>query len=240
MKLGIRRRIDEAIIETLRNVEPTVYRPKKPEKSKLKTYTKDEQRNNSNNHRVSGKKFAGLSSLEQALVHDSAVSSNPSELLNFSGRVEKTMCSGFQVSPGSISGNISVVALLETTPGTPAPTNIIARNEAWRISASLKNVHGPGVGLLSNNVWHARAFLESIGPGFEAPIGPTVLFTMPSFVPQNFSHTFDINVPPATTIPGLNEGEYILSVLLTLHDAANNPLPISAFADGTISLYNAV
>lgn len=46
MKRDIRQRIDETIIETLRNVEPTVYRPKKPAKSKLKTYTKNKQKNN--------------------------------------------------------------------------------------------------------------------------------------------------------------------------------------------------
>lgn len=150
--------------------------------------------------------------------------------------------SGFQGIPGFIDGTVTVVTLAETTPGAPAPTNIIARADTWRISVTL-NLSGIGVQLLGNNVWHVKAFMESVGPGFEGQIGPEVTFTMPSpAIPLPFAHTFDINVPAATTVPNLIEGVYMLTVLLTLLSPApaNTPLPISAFSDaGTVSLYNA-
>jgi hypothetical protein len=98
--------------------------------------------------------------------------------------------------------------------------------------------------MLSGKRWHAKAFLESIGPGFEGMVGVADI-NIASSVPNPYTVTFDIPVQPAVTFVApndLGEGVYELTVLITLHNMPGDvPFPISAFSDGiTISLYDAI
>ncbi|MGD0953407.1 MAG: hypothetical protein ABR985_13620 [Methanotrichaceae archaeon] len=141
--------------------------------------------------------------------------------------------------PGFAVGNITALVTSETT--GPAPTSIIERKSGWTVSTTL-TLDGPGLVFFPNRVWHAKAFLESIGIGFEGQIGAVNVNTGAGPLPHPYVVKFDISVPAADPgIPALIEGVYELTVLITLHDLpGDTPMPISAFADGiTISFYDA-
>jgi hypothetical protein len=84
-----------------------------------------------------------------------------------------------------------------------------------------------------------RAFLESVGPGYEGQAGPTVTVPLASS-PPSFNRTYSatISVPPANSIAGFNAGAYWLTILINYENlgvpgeiAGVEELPIMQFYD---------
>ena len=108
--------------------------------------------------------------------------------------------------PALFTGAITSVAVSSPFPDSQL---IIDRKDAWNITVNW-NTSGFLAPAIGGN-WQVRAFLESMGPGFEGQVGPTVSVAAPG--PLSKSAT--INVPAANTIGGLIAGAYKLVVTLT-------------------------
>lgn len=113
---------------------------------------------------------------------------------------------------GAMTGNM-MVSVSDPAAGAYAPATIIQRDHAWQINVNW-TISGPAALSLGGD-WQVRAFVESIGPGYEGQVGPTVPIPVASSAPafvRNYNAT--INVPAANTIPTFNAGAYELTVLI--------------------------
>jgi hypothetical protein len=129
--------------------------------------------------------------------------------------------------PAELTGTITVEVL--DPDGTPNRVLEIDRN--WRIVVDWHLV-GPFACTLAGT-WSARSMVESIGPGFEGQVGPTVnrdLLTQSEAdsTPTDCHYHAHIDVPAGTIT---DVGVYKLVSLITYRDAANNPRPMAGFAE---------
>ena len=112
----------------------------------------------------------------------------------------------------ALSGTIAV-SIVDPAAGAYPPSSIVQRDHAWRINVNWTINGSAALGLGGD--WTVRAFLESVGPGFEGQIGPTMSVPVSSATPSfSRSYATTINAPAANTIPGLNDGAYGLTVLI--------------------------
>ena len=101
--------------------------------------------------------------------------------------------------PPAIQGNVDAFVVLD--PGFN-PSTIIRRDQACKVRI---NWHMQGLlafGLAGN--WTVKAFLESMGPGFEGQAGATQVVPLGAgtvVLPDRKNYTADIDVPAA---PRLN------------------------------------
>lgn len=128
-------------------------------------------------------------------------------------------------NPMSLAGALSAVLI---DPGQ-APATIVKTTDPFRVHADWF-VNGPAAAIMGGD-WHLRAYLESIGPGFEGQIGPTVnvpvATTPPLPLPRNY-HA-DINVA-AGAVPA---GTYKLVTVL-LYTNGGFPNEIAGFSEGPL------
>jgi hypothetical protein len=129
-------------------------------------------------------------------------------------------------APGFITGTISATV----TSAGGNPQTIFKASDPWSIRVDWQ-LNGPGV-LLASGDWHVRAFLESMGPGFEGQVGPTV--DEPVGAPAT-SHSYSrtISVPASVAPPRV----YELTVLVThtLPAAVGGGAgPFAAFEQGQV------
>lgn len=119
-------------------------------------------------------------------------------------------------------------AITSVTVSSPLPNSqlIIDTKDPWNIGVAW-NTSG-GLATAIGGTWQVRAFLESIGVGFEGQVGPTVL------VPAvgSLNKVANIPVPPANTFANMVPGAYKLVVTLT--HVNPNPTGIAGYEEGTI------
>jgi hypothetical protein len=116
--------------------------------------------------------------------------------------------------------------------GGPDPTTILTVGTPWAIHVkwSISGFVMPALG----GTWQVRAFLESMGPGFEGQVPPG--FTLP--VPVTSvpivagSRTYD-NVLAVPANPAIGVGPYKLVVTLT-HVNGTVSTTLAAYIDGPI------
>jgi len=138
----------------------------------------------------------------------------------------------------ALTGTITV-SVSDPAVGAYPPPSIIQRDHAWQIQVNW-TINGPAALGLGGD-WKVRAFLESVGPGYEGQAGATVtvpLASAPAAFNRNYATT--INVPPANTIPGFNAGAYWLTILINYENlgvpgeiAGVEEMPIMQFYDAT-------
>ena len=123
-------------------------------------------------------------------------------------------------APALFNGAITGVIVNSPFPDSQL---IVDRRDAWTITVnwSISGFLAPALG----GSWQVRAFLESMGGGFEGQAGATTI------VPAA-ARTAVINVPPANTVPGMNPGAYKLVVTLTHVNPA--PTGVAGYQEGTI------
>ena len=124
--------------------------------------------------------------------------------------------------PALFTGAITNVAINSPFPDSQL---IIDTKDAWSINVSW-NTSGFLAGALGGQ-WLVRAVVESIGPGFEGQVGPTV----PQAAAGPLNKTVTIPVAPANTL-GIAPGVYKLVVTLT--HVNPNPTGIAAYEESTI------
>lgn len=138
----------------------------------------------------------------------------------------------------ALTGTIAV-SVADPAVGAYPPATIVQRDHAWQINVNW-TINGPAALGLGGD-WTVRAFLESVGPGYEGQAGPTM--TVPvSAAPPAFTRAYSttISVPAAITIPGFTEGAYWLTILINYSNggvpgeiAGVEELPIMQFYTAT-------
>lgn len=138
----------------------------------------------------------------------------------------------------ALTGTIAV-SVLDPTVGAYPPPSIVQRDHAWQIQVNW-TISGPAALGLGGD-WTVRAFVESVGPGYEGQAGPTVTVPLASSPPAfNRAYSATINVPPANTIAGFDPGAYWLTILINYENmgvpgeiAGVEELPIMQFYNAT-------
>jgi len=129
------------------------------------------------------------------------------------------------IPPGFFNGSITASAVLD--PAGLQPTTIIRTTDTWHVSISWV-IAGIVADALAGT-WQVRAFLESMGPGFEGQVGATLNINLavdPS-TPRNY--TALITVPPGTPA-----GPYKLVTTVTYLTPANQPGFMAGYEEGPI------
>ncbi|GIK40001.1 MAG: hypothetical protein KJ077_19500 [Anaerolineae bacterium] len=113
-------------------------------------------------------------------------------------------------------------------PAGVQPSTIIQTEDAWRIRVNWQ-ISGAAAPMLAGD-WTVRAFLESIGPGFEGQVGPTRVVPLNPPAPALVrNYTTDIDVPGNTVAAGTYK-------LVTLINYAHLGVPgeMAAFVEGPV------
>jgi len=134
-------------------------------------------------------------------------------------------CEPQNIPPGFFNGSITASAVLD--PAGLQPTTIIRTTDTWHVSISWV-IAGIVADALAGT-WQVRAFLESMGPGFEGQVGATLNINLavdPS-TPRNY--TALITVPPGTPA-----GPYKLVTTVTYLTPANQPGFMAGYEEGPI------
>jgi hypothetical protein len=129
--------------------------------------------------------------------------------------------------PPAFRGDINVQVL---SPG-PNPTTILRVNTPFTVRVSWY-IEGYTVSGLGGD-WLARAFLESIGPGFENQVAvspPIPVTSVPLGPGDRRTYSLDLAVPAN---PAINAGPYKLVVTIT-HMNAATPTQYAAYVEGPI------
>lgn len=123
-------------------------------------------------------------------------------------------------APALFNGAITGVIINSPFPDSQL---IIDTRDAWTVTVNwtLSGFLAPAIG----GSWQVRAFLESMGGGFEGQAGTTV--TVPAA-----ARTAVVNVPPANSNPAIIAGAYKLVVTLT--HVNPNPTGVAGYEEGTI------
>lgn len=118
-------------------------------------------------------------------------------------------------------------AITSVTVNSPFPDSqlIIDTKDAWNIGVAW-NTSG-GIATAIGGTWQVRAYLESMGVGFEGQVGPVVNVPAPGALAKNAT----IPVPPPNTM-GITPGAYKLVVTLT--HVNPNPTGIAGYLESTI------
>jgi len=146
----------------------------------------------------------------------------------------------FEQTFGTAMTATGTVTVLAPALGAYPPTKIIQRDHAWEIKVDWE-ISGPAASTLGGK-WKVRCYLEPIGDGFEGQVGPTKEVYVDSAPPLPLprKYTTTINVPAASSIPGLVDGAYRLVTLINYENmgvpgeiAANQEGPILQFYTAT-------
>jgi hypothetical protein len=136
-------------------------------------------------------------------------------------------------NPVHLDGTLTAVALDPDN----NPNQVFQRDLPWSIQVnwSIFGTISPAIG----GDWTVRAYMESIGAGFEGQVGPTLVIPVnsPGTLPPPRNYSATINVP-AGTPP--NEGVYKLTVLLN-HSNMGIRDKMAGFTEGPmVEFYNPV
>lgn len=133
---------------------------------------------------------------------------------------------------GALDGSIVSVALLDPD---STPNTVLDRNLPFLVRVNWET-HPLAPALALGGDWHVRAFVESVGPGPEMQIGPTVVVSAGAgvVVPPQKRYTATINVPP-NTLPANApaSGIYKLVVVVT-HINFGVKTEIAGFIEGPL------
>lgn len=126
-------------------------------------------------------------------------------------------------APALFNGAITSVSVASPFPDSQL---IIDVRDSWtvRVAWNTSGFLAPAIG----GNWQVRAFLESMGGGFEGQVGPTV--SVPAT--GGLNKVANIPVPPANSFPNMAAGAYKLVVTLTHTNP--NPTGIAGYEEGTI------
>ncbi|MBL8191695.1 MAG: hypothetical protein JNK38_26995 [Acidobacteria bacterium] len=124
--------------------------------------------------------------------------------------------------PALFDGAITNVSVVSSFPDSQL---IVATKDNWSINVDW-NTSGFLAPAIGGN-WEVRAFLESMGIGFEDQVGPTVNVAAAGPLSKNAT----IPVAPANTL-GITPGAYKLVVTLT--HVNPNPTGVAGYEEGTI------
>lgn len=139
--------------------------------------------------------------------------------------------------PTSLTFNSDMtVAVLD--PNGVAPTTIIQRDDDWEIEVKL-HMDGGATSYLGGT-FEVKAYLESIGGGFEGQVGETKIVSLNGNDPQDLPAK--IKVPAAKNMPSPQPqaGAYKLVTIMTYHKLnSNKPGEIAGFVEGpVVQLYD--
>lgn len=126
-------------------------------------------------------------------------------------------------APALFTGTITGVSVNSPFPDSQL---IVDMNQSWTITVNW-NTSGflaPAIG----GTWQVRAFLESMGLGFEGQVGATALVAATG----GLNKTATITVPPPSTNPQMVPGAYKL--VITLNHVNPNPTGIAGYEESTI------
>jgi hypothetical protein len=129
------------------------------------------------------------------------------------------------IPPNFFTGNINAFAVLD--PAGLQPTTIIRTTDTWFVSISWQ-IAGIVADALAGT-WQVRAFLESMGAGFEGQVGPVqnINLNVDPTTPRNYSTL--LTVPPGTPA-----GTYKLVVTINYLTPANQPGFMAGYQEGPI------
>ncbi len=129
------------------------------------------------------------------------------------------------IPPNFFVGEITAFAVLD--PAGLQPTNVIRTTDTWHVSISWR-IRGTVVNALAGN-WQVRAFLESMGAGFEGQVGPihNQNLNTDQFDPREY--TALITVPPGTPA-----GTYKLVVVVNYFELSGQPGFMAGHQEGPI------
>ena len=113
------------------------------------------------------------------------------------------------------------------------PNRVLQTNLDWNIQVDW-NISGMIAGGLGGE-WEVRAYVESIGTGFEGQVGPAMIVPLSS-APATASRSYTTTITvPAGTPPA---GAYKLAVLVN-YSNGGLPQQMAAFAEGPVlQFYN--
>lgn len=108
------------------------------------------------------------------------------------------------------------------------PNTIIQTEDAWVVRVNWQ-ISGPGAPMLAGD-WTVRAFLESIGPGFEGQVGPAKVVSLNTAPPAAVrNYTTDINIAGGA-VPA---GAYKLVTLIN-YSHLGVPGEMAAYTEGPV------
>jgi hypothetical protein len=128
------------------------------------------------------------------------------------------------IPPNFFTGTINAVAVLD--PSGLQPTTIIRTTDTWHVSISWR-IAGIVADALAGT-WQVRAFLESMGAGFEGQVGSqTINLNTDPTTPRDYSAL--LTVPPGTPA-----GTYKLVVTVNYLTPSNQPGFMAGYQEGPI------
>jgi hypothetical protein len=128
----------------------------------------------------------------------------------------------------------SITCELLDPAGVRPPSTIIRATDPWAVRVKWEIAGDQARFIGPNETWNVRVFLESMGPGPENQQNlPTLQVLATGGTPQNYDHMITIPANTDLANPAFS-GVYKLVVVLTLRDAANNPLPVAGFHEGPV------
>ncbi len=126
-------------------------------------------------------------------------------------------------------GEVSAINIL--SPG-PLPTTVISRNTPYTIQVLWKTSGFMAGGLGGN--WEVRAFLESMGDGFEGQVGTAQTVGLATGVlnPATGEYTYQASIaaPAANTV--LNQDAGLYKLVVTIIQLNPGPTGTAGYDDG--------
>ena len=124
------------------------------------------------------------------------------------------------------SGVITAFAVLD--PAGLQPTTIMRTTDTWHVQIAWR-IDGIIANALAGT-WQVRALLESIGPGFEGQVGPTVPINLnvDPTAPRDYNVLITV---PAGTPPA---GTYKLVVVINYFELTGQPGFMAGYQEGPI------
>jgi hypothetical protein len=129
------------------------------------------------------------------------------------------------IPPNFFTGQINAFAVLD--PSGLQPTTIIRTSDTWHVQISWQ-IDGTVADSLAGT-WQVRAFLESMGPGLEAQVGPTQTINLAVDPTSPRNYNAQITVPAGTPA-----GTYKLVVTVNYLTPANQPGFMAGYQEGPI------
>jgi hypothetical protein len=129
------------------------------------------------------------------------------------------------IPPNFFTGTINAFAVLD--PSGLEPTTIIRTTDTWFVSISWR-IAGIVADALAGT-WQVRAFLESMGAGFEGQVGPVQTINLNADPTTPRDYTALLTVPPGTPA-----GTYTLVVTINYLTPANQPGFMAGYQEGPI------
>ncbi len=129
------------------------------------------------------------------------------------------------IPPNFFNGVINAFAVLD--PSGLQPTTIIRTTDTWHVSIGWQ-ISGIVADAIAGT-WQVRAFLESMGAGFEGQVGPTININLAVDPTTPRDYNALVTVPP-----GVPAGTYKLVVTVNYLTPANQPGFMAGYQEGPI------